>query len=175
MKSRLKKFLMNPWTVTIGGGIVLSVVCDLIKKESVFNTIKTIVSKVGKIITIILNFNIKVWWLLLGVALIIFVLVMYTKSLEHAEPQFLEYMQDELLGYKWRWTWQKDLYGKYRIDELHPICSKCETPLVENLYEYGDRYKCLRCKEGYNKQLPEFENVKILVHDNVRRKYFSNT
>ena len=78
-----------------------------------------------------------------------------------------------ILGYKWRWTWEKDVYGKYYVDELQPICSRCETPLVRNFYGYGAIYKCLRCEEGYSKQLPEFDHVKMLISDNVRRKYFA--
>lgn len=34
-------------------------------------------------------------------------------------------------------------------------------------------YKCLRCDEGYGKRLPEFDNVKMRISDNVRRKYFT--
>lgn len=181
MKDKTKKFLMNPWTVTIGGGLVLSVlsvIYDLIKQERVFSTISIIFTHVRNIVVMILNLNIKVWWLLLGIVVLIFVFWLYIKYLEHTspkhnEPPFLEYIQDVILGYKWRWTWKKDFYGKYYVDELHPICSRCETPLVENFHGHGAIYKCLRCQEGYNKRLPELDNVKMLISDNVRRKYFT--
>ena len=181
MKDKRKKFWMNPWTVTIGGGLVVSVfsiIYDVISKEQVFSTMRIIFIRARNIIVMILNFNIKVWCLLLGVAGLILVLWLYIKYLEHNspkhnEPPFLEYVQDVILEYKWRWTWKKDFYGKYYVDELHPICSRCGTPLVEDFHGYGAIYKCLRCQEGYNKRLPELDNVKMLISDNVRRKYFT--
>ena len=100
MKEKTKKFLMNPWTVTIGGGLVLSVlsvIYDLIKKERVFSTISIIFTHARNIVVMILNFNIKVWWLLLGIVVLIFVFWLYIKYLEHTspkqnEPPFLMYM-----------------------------------------------------------------------------------
>lgn len=53
------------------------------------------------------------------------------------EPEFLEYIQDIILGYKWKWNWQKDTYGKNCIKGLCPICSQCDTPLIEELRGYG--------------------------------------
>lgn len=34
--------------------------------------------------------------------------------------------------------------------------------------------KCLRCENGYSRPLPDFDNVKLLISDNVRRKYFQD-
>ena len=125
-----------------------------------------------------MNYRIKVWWLLLGVIVLICIFSLFVMYLDHTQPtsnkEFLEYTQDTILDYKWKWNWQKDIYGKYCVENLYPVCSRCDTPLVENFYGYGGKYKCLRCKEGYSKPLPDFENVKMLIHDNVRRKYFPN-
>lgn len=85
---------------------------------------------------------------------------------------FLEYTKDTILGYKWKWYWRKDVYGKYCVENLCPVCSKCDTPLVENYLGYHGKYMCLRCGEGYIKSMPDFDNVKMLISDNVRRKYY---
>lgn len=183
MKNKWKKFIMNPWTVTVGGGLILSIIIsvinDWVKKEQVFSTISTIVSMIFNTLCAILNYRIKVWWVLFGVIVLIIIFVLlglysnYTQTTPN-KAEFLEYTQDTILGYKWKWNWQKDIYGKYGVENLHPICMQCDTPLVENIYGYGGKYKCLRCGEGYPKPLPEFANVKMLIHDNVRRKYFPN-
>lgn len=55
-----------------------------------------------------------------------------------------------------------------------PICLQCDTLLVENTCGYGGKDKCLRCGDGYSKPLPDFEHVKMLIRDNVWRKYFPN-
>ena len=90
------------------------------------------------------------------------------------KPKFLEYTQDTILGYMWRWNWQKNIYGQYDIENLCPVCSRCNTPLVESFSGYREKYKCLRCEMVYSKELPEFAHVKMLISDNVRRKYFPN-
>lgn len=183
MKNKWKSFLMNPWTVTIGGGLILSVIIsvinDFIKKEEIFSTISVILLTIYKKILLILNYRIKVWWLILGVIALVCIFFLFVMYLDHTQPtsnksEFLEYTQDTILGYKWKWNWQKDIYGKYCVENLYPVCSRCDTPLVENFYGYGGKYKCLRCEEGYSKPLPDYQNVKMLIHDNVRRKYFPN-
>lgn len=176
-----KSFWKNPWTVSIGSGLivlVITVIIDMITAEKVFSTIKTILSIALKALLAFLNFELKMWWLLIGVAALIFALWICVKHQDSkqsvpTEPQFLEYKQDTLLGYKWKWTWGKDYFGKYSIEDLYPICMKCSTPLTYNCTGYG-RLKCLRCDEVYQKALPEEDDVKMLICDNVRRKYFPN-
>lgn len=181
MKNKLKNFLMNSWTVTIGGGLTLSVIIsvinDFVKKEQVFSTINTIFSTICKVLLVILNYRIKVWWLLLGIIILILIFFIFVKYLDYThtisiKPDFLEYTQDIILGYKWKWNWQKDIYGKYCIEGLCPICSQCDTPLIEELYRYGIHYKCLRCNKEYYENIPDFDHVKMMITDNVRRKYF---
>ena len=181
MGNKLKKFFMNSWTVTIGGGLILSVIIsvinDFVKKDQVFSTINTILSAICKVLLGILNYKIKVWWLLVGIIILILIIFIFVKYLDHnhrisIEPEFLEYTQDIILGYKWKWNWQKDIYGKYCIEGLCPICSQCGTPLIEELRGYGIHYKCLRCNREYYENMPNFDHVKIMITDNVRRKYF---
>lgn len=61
MKREWKRFLMNPWTVTVGGGLILSVILsiinDLIKDEQVFSTISDIFS----MFICFLNYKVKVF------------------------------------------------------------------------------------------------------------------
>ena len=182
MKSKLKKIIMNPWTVSVGSGLVVllvTVVIDIFTAEKIFSTIKKILVAVWTFLLTLLNFEIKVWWLLIGIAVLIFALWFWVKHLDSKQsaptaPAFLEYTKDTILGYKWKWTWEKDYLGKYRIEQLHPICSKCDTPLVDSVTGYGGRYTCLRCNNGTNKPMPDFNNVKMMISDNVRRRYFPN-
>lgn len=182
MKRKWKKIMMNPWTVAIGSGLVLSlisVVNDLINKKQVFSTISTIFTKIWNMFIAILNYRIKLWWLLVGIIILILILVIFLQYWDYKTAKsdiidFTEYVQDEILEYKWRWTWRKNIYGKYCIENLHPICSRCNTPLVEDYCGYGGKYKCLRCNMGYSKPMPDVEHVKMLITDNVRGKYFPN-
>ena len=182
MKSKFKNFMMNPWTVGIGTGLILLVVTvavDLITAVNIFSTLKNVIITIWKWILVFLNFELKVWWVLAGLATVILVLNEYVKYSNKKQqqvnkPPFLDYTKADILGYKWKWYWKKDVYGKYVIEDLHPVCGKCETPLVENLYGYGGRYKCLRCNEGYGNPMPDLDHVKMMISDNVRRRYFPN-
>lgn len=108
-----KEFLMNPWTVTIGGGLILSIIIsvinDLVKKEQVFSTIGTILSMIFNKLLTFLNYRIKIWWLLIGIIVFIILFILFVMYLDHTQttpnkPEFLEYTQDILLGYKWKWN-----------------------------------------------------------------------
>ena len=103
MGNKLKQFFMNSWTVTVGGGLILSfiisVINDFVNKEQVFSTIDTILSSIYKVLLVILNYKIKMWWLLLGIIVLILILMKYlnytyTTSIK---LEFLEYTQDIIL------------------------------------------------------------------------------
>lgn len=182
MKDKFKNFIMNPWTISLGSGLavlLVTVVIDVVTAEKVFCTIKKILMAIWAALLYFLNFEIKVWWLLVGIAILILALWILVKRLESeqsapAEPKFLEYTQDTILEYRWKWTWKRDYFGKYSIEQLQPICVHCGTPLVDSPAGYGGRYTCLRCKNGTNRPLPDFEHVKMMINDNVRRRYFPN-
>ena len=178
MKKNMKKFIMNPWTVSIGSGLLVllvTIVVDIANAETVFSTIKKVICVIWNAFVRFLNFNVKVWWILIFLAVAVAGLYVWSKILESIEkssapPEFTKYTVDTILGYKWKWIWEKDYQGKYRIEELHTICSFCDTPLS---YDWGE-YKCLRCNRNYNNRMPNENNVKMLISDNVRRKYFPN-
>ena len=153
----MKRFFKSPWTLGIGttviGGVILSIVLDLIKQVSILSTMKSFFVSAGKFIVAFLNFEIKVWWLL--IAIVVFVAILwiikrcYTAKENNSQPSFLSYTQDYLLGYSWEWTWEKDWDGKYGVKNLHPVCSKCKTLLLPARNFYSQR-KCPRCNTILN-------------------------
>lgn len=184
MKSKIKNFLMNPWTVSIGAGLIVlfvTIAIDLITAVAILSTLKKVITTIWTGILAFLNYKLKVWWVLIGVAVVVFGLYLYVKYIEYEQklkennkPPFLEYTQDFILGYNWKWVWVKNIYGEYGAENLQPVCSHCKTPLVDNWGVYGKGYKCLRCNKIYSSSIPDFDHVKIMIHDNTKRKYFSN-
>lgn len=176
-----KHFWNNPWTVSVGSGLIVLIITlliDLVTAEQLFSTIGNVLSFIWKAVISFLNIELKLWWVLVGIAILFLILILWSKLIESSsakqiEPEFIKYTKDTILQYRWNWVWEKDLYGKYKIENLHPICRECETPLTITYSGYG-RLKCLRCGEVYTDELPEEENVKMLIADNVRRKYFPN-
>lgn len=64
----MKKFWKSPWTLTIAGallGFVLSIIKDMVTGEKILSTISSIFVWLWSV----LNINIRVWWLLIGLAL----------------------------------------------------------------------------------------------------------
>ena len=182
MSKRSKRFWNNPWTVSIGSALVVllvSLLIDFITKEVVFSTLKNCFIFLRNVISSFLNTDVKIWLIMLIsiVLVILFCLGRKWKEIKTVAittPAFLSYTTDDILQFKWKWHWEKNYDGKYDIEDLHPVCSKCETPLVEGKNYCEECYICLRCNQEFYRSLPEYDNVKMLILDNVRRKYFPN-
>lgn len=176
----MKKFFKSPWTLGIGttviGGVILSIVLDLIKQVSILSTMTSFFVSAGKFIVTFLNFEIKVWWLL--IAIVVFVAILwiikrcYIAKENNSQLSFLNYTQDYLLGYSWEWTWEKNWEGKYGVENLHPVCTKCKTPLLPTGNFYNQS-KCPRCNTilDYNSSIES--EVLVLIYDNAKKGNFN--
>ena len=173
---------MNPWIVSTGSGLlvlVVTVAIDYFSAKRIFTTFNKMLIFIWSAILTFLNFEIKVWWLLIGIAVLFLGLYIYCKYLDSKqsvpdEPEFLKYTQDTILGYKWDWHWEKGADGNYYVDGLRPICPQCNTPLVIGYAGFRDVYTCLRCNTDTNRPLPRIENVEMLILDNIKKMSFPN-
>lgn len=178
MSRRSKGFGNNPWTVSIGSALIVllvSLLIDFITKEVIFSTLKNCFVFLWNVISSFLNTDVKIWLIMLAfIALVVFLYLgrKWKKTTAVVPPAFLSYTADDILQFKWKWRWQKNYYGEYDIEDLHPVCSNCDTPLVEGKNYCEECYICLRCNQEIYRALPEYDNVKMLILDNVRRKYF---
>ena len=80
----MKKFIKNPWVLGIGttviGGIMLSFVLDWIKGVDWLSTFKGVVEFIAKAVIVFLNAELKTWWVLVAIALIVVVLIISNYS-----------------------------------------------------------------------------------------------
>jgi hypothetical protein len=77
-----KNFLKSPWTISIGTAtfsLFLTMLYDSIKQKPILSTLGAIFNWIWNAIISILTFNIKVWWLLLGIAILILILYIVAK------------------------------------------------------------------------------------------------
>jgi len=170
---RTKKWFKSPAGIGVGTTLlafVLTVFYDLVKTKPVLTTILTILQGIWKFILSFLNFQLRVWWVLLGIVGVIFVLYIIFKvdDLKHLDtnlPTFLHYTRDKVLNWTWEWDWEKKYDGKYWIENLHPICPHCNTPLV---CEYGT-FKCPRCHFSEGSNIPNYDTVQIMITDNIKK------
>ena len=178
----MKKFVKNSWVLGIGttviGGVILSFILDWIKGVDWLSTLKVALKFIADTVISILNFEIKVWWLLVAIALIVIGLVIFSKFLDFKDKsnpiQFLSYTKDSVLGYTWEWEYRKTNYGKYTISNLHPVCSKCEMNLKQCHTVYGMEMKCLRCDTTQKWEDHYQYDAQMLIEDNIKKQYLQN-
>lgn len=177
---KIRKFLKNPWVIGICTaifGALVSLLFDRINGKVVFSTLWGILSGAWNIILSVLNFRLKVWWIIVGLIVIFAVLCLIAKYNEkkneyneRSAPSFLDYTKDRLQGWHWEWNWRKNYYGKYEIEGLHPVCEDCGSPLVDGANYYC--YECVRCRKQYTESIPDYNNIKIYILDNVKRDLY---
>jgi hypothetical protein len=173
----MKKFIKSPLGIALIPtfvGFILTVIYDVLKGKQVLSTIANILKTIWSGIIDFLNFELKVWWVLVGIVAIVFIFWVIIKiySVVSEEPEFTKYTSDTIQGWKWEWSWRKNYYGKYEIDNLHPICHSCGTALARK-NDYQNSIYCVRCGMEYNgMELPKIDHVELYIGDTVNRKLF---
>ena len=175
----MKKFLKSPWTISIGStllGFLLTVLYDFAKGKHVFSTIKAVFTTLYDWIVLSLNFQIRVWWILLALAVLVVIrcIILHNKQEQSDErPAFLDYTSDRFSKWKWSWEWNfSSLEQKWQVSNLHPHCPKCDTPMLSDKYE--SYFQCPRCKydSGYENIEKSYE-VEAVIIDNLDRRFRS--
>ncbi len=168
----MKKFLNNPWTIGLGTAFfsfVLTIIGDMIKGIEILSTFIAV-----------LNFRVKVWWILLALLIWKIISIIYRKlsiklpgdrKENQEKPAFLTYTSAKLQNFDWKWSWKKSYSGEYVIDELYPLCASCQTPIMKGDYLDG-RWICPRCQAIYKGHTPDVEAVELLIKDNAQRGLF---
>lgn len=177
----MKKIVKNPWVLGIGttviGGVILSFVLDWVKGTDWLSTFKAVINFIVKVIVSFLNFELKVWWLLIAVVLIILGMFVIAKvsnaKPENEKPSFLTYTKDSVLGYTWEWEYMKGYDGKYSISNLRPVCSKCGMILKQSGM-YGLQMECLRCNTSQRWECSYLTDAQMLIEDNIRKNYLQD-
>lgn len=159
--------------------ILISIGNDYLKKKPVFSTILLIVKGIWNFIISALNFNIKVWWLIFGILVIIVIIYLFTVFRQKVIPpipvDYDNYREDILTINRWKWTWDwkwDKSENDWVISGLTPHCPICDTPLKDvTSIHFGLRFDCPRCKfSAIDSQCDEPNNVEMVIHDNIRRK-----
>lgn len=167
----MKKFLNHPWTIGVGTvllGFLLTIVWDKFKDIELLTTICAL-----------LNLKVKLWWILAFIIIASFFMILLklrkkisaNKENAQEKPLFLTYTSAHLQGFDWQWTWEKNDSGQYVVDELHPLCKTCQTPIYQGDYLDG-RWLCPRCNATYKNPTPNITAVELLIQNNVQRGHF---
>lgn len=171
----MKKVLTSPWTIAIVSAFlapIATLIIDAIMKKPLLSTLIEVLKTILKLVVSFLTFDIKVWWIIVSIVVIVLSLSLYAKVLDSKENKtaFLEYTEDIFEQWKWSWDWEKRSYdANWHINNLKAHCPKCDTPMFPNIN--GTVFSCPRCGSRNcmtkHKQLYEIEAV---ILDNLRRK-----
>lgn len=177
----MKKLIRNPWVLGIGttviGGVLLSFVTDWIKGINWLSTLKTATKCIINVAGIFLNYELKVWWVLVSIAvvgLILIIVKIFESKLKNDTPDFLNYTGDYVLGFMWEWDYTKTYDGRFTISNLRPVCSKCGMRLKQGYTGYGMEMKCLRCNASHSWEDHYRTDARMLIEDNIKKNYLQN-
>ena len=128
---KIANVIKNPWTITIGSGLIIALITFLLKLVSL-EDIRRLPAICKSFLTTSIEFT--VWQVILLILLIPAVLLIIRTILKSKRqvgwPNYLSYTSDNIGGISWQW----DDYRGYCIvtdDSLKPICpkSKCKCEL----------------------------------------------
>ncbi len=172
-----KKWHTSPWAVSIGTALfapIPFIIYDAIKQKPILTTLSLIGKSLWKLLSGIMNFQIKAWWLLVAIALI-FGTRHFLRNLFPAEsikPDFYDYREGR--PKKWRWTWEWKFNQSKRlwiISHLTAHCPKCDSSMIDNSSRYGPSFSCPLCDFTAMSDYDCDEPHKIgqIILDNIER------
>lgn len=157
--------------VTASLSFMLTLGYDMLRNKPVLSTIESVVVAIWQFLLSCLNFELRVWWVLVGI-IILFAILWIVAKISDAnsenEPKFLRYSSDSFDDWCWEWWWEKNYYGEYDIKGLHPVCPLCKTPLVA-ANDFHSGVICPRCKHRPNDLHTNEQSILTLIRDNAKR------
>jgi ribosomal protein S27AE len=175
-----KHWIHSGWSIGIGTtmiSLLLTMLYDYLKKEPIWTTIWRILKGISHFILAFLNYDLKVWWILISVILLSFFLILIKKFKRERilKPDFYNYKEDQFNRWKWKWEWSWDNNKKaWKIINLKAQCPKCATPMVEHPSIYGSAFDCPRCEYLSNDGLSDQPyKIEQIIFDNIERSRVS--
>lgn len=122
--------------------------------------------------THIFLYTLPVWQILLvlilGFSMLSMIVRLRAKDIGSSSvnlPDWLEYTHDSFADLTWKWNWQKNISGRWSIQNLTPICGKCGTRM--QIY-IEDNANCPRCDNRISR-FKTTAQIEAIILDNVER------
>ena len=151
-------------------GVVFTAVYDLIKEKPILSTLLNILKWIW---FNIMEFEVTVWQIIVGLITIIFILYLFSLKKEFPINNFddwFSYENDTIHNVQWNWQWEKNpLTGKWNVNDLRPICHSCGTKMHLEESSWSSKFAdCPRCgTEYYDRK--DLRKIEAVILDNVRR------
>jgi hypothetical protein len=170
--SKLKKTIMNPWTITVIAPLITIILLKIVDKvagtEILFWCWNVIISVFSSIYNYLIT---KYEWRLYQLILlfvsapviglfVLWVISKFQEVKEELEPEWFSYTQDTFDNVVYKWEWWKNNNGKYQISHILKYCSKCECHLISE--------RCPNCRSIYYGEVKPDSEVEALILHRVR-------
>ena len=147
---------------------------DYSKSKPILTTTGLFFKWVGNCFWQFLNFDLKLWWLLVGLSLFILVIIILAKfqSNDSFKPDFYNYREGQFKRWKWTWDWKWSASkNAWIISDMQAHCPKCDTPLIEYSSVYSLSYDCPRCDfRAKDAECDQPHKIERIILDNIDRK-----
>lgn len=167
----------SAWTIGIGSAIfslLLTMGYDYSKENPIWTTVLTIIKWTGNLLWTLLNFDIKVWWILVAIIILtstVAIIIKFSEK-ETLMPVFGNYRKDRLKRWIWSWDWTwSNGKNAWVITNLQAHCPKCDTPMIyySSFLDYS--YTCPRCEFSSKYDYCEDpDKIERIIFDNIDRK-----
>lgn len=177
-----EKWYNHNWVIGIGTAIVpfiVTLIIDFIKDYPLLDTFKKCINYIKSIIINTLDFNIKLWWLLIGIFLIY--LFNRWKKVIASKPNRIDdlaetYRVDVFGNNNAKWTWKYERNGlNLTVIDVQPLCPQCETPSdIETRWMAKASAHCSRCRLEGKFSTFELNQHMVDVSNEIVRRLRSN-
>jgi hypothetical protein len=151
-------------------GAITTGIVDFVKKLPVLSTLKTVISFLYHSLLSFLTFGISVWVIISAIIILWLIKKLFKPKFE--PPSYLDYKEDRLKAWLWKWDWNIDRYNKITVSNLRPYCPNCNTKLMYQDDWRASRANCPRCNLSFS-NYNGFENIaeiESLIIDNIEKK-----
>jgi len=170
----------NKWKV-IGGAtlsLIPTIIYDLVKSQPFLSTVWSIIKFILNKIIFLLNCNVKTWWVLLFLLVVISALYIINRlnNEEIIHPDFCSYRNDKF-QYTWSWEWIFDKKTKkWKICNLKAHCPKCDTPMIDYTNLIDPSFNCPRCNYISSRGTYEYSGkITLVIIDNIKKTNYTKT
>jgi Ca2+/Na+ antiporter len=179
MSKNKAHWIKSPWTIgitTVVLGFILSMVHDYFKEIQFLTSLLSILRWAVNLIWTILDFDLKVWWVIGG--LLLFILIIYFilkfEKEEIPKPEFYNYREDKFKLWRWSWEWYwSNTTKEWIILNLKAHCPKCDTKMQNHTVQNFLWFECPRCDlEATETYCDNQEKIERIILDNIDRKLY---
>ncbi len=167
----MKKNYLYSLIAGISTSVIGSFIYDLWKSKPFLSTLGEIVKAIWNFIALILNYEVKVWWFLMAIFILIGIIYLILKfnAEVNSIPKFTDYKEDRFKNWRWTWDWKLNKRtNKWNVTDLTPYCPKCETILLDNSTMFDSIYECPNCDFStgrYNQPSENIRHIEALIID----------